>query len=75
VVYDYLGPALALLMPTARLFDVSLVASAARREPAVSADGEGLDVLGIQDQLYGPHYLNTFVLAGDLLSVTQRIGV
>lgn len=55
MVYDYLGPVLVLLMSTALLFDVSLVPSAARREPAVSADREGLDVLGIQDQLYGPH--------------------
>ena len=78
LVYDYKCPVVALLMPAELLFGVSLLPSidvAACRELAISADREGLDLLGIQDHPYAPQYVDTFVLAGDLLAVTRRIGV
>src|SRR6201991_504012 len=78
LIYDHVHPDSVLMMSSELLFGVSLVPSidvAACRELAVSADREGLDLLGIQDHPYVPEYLDTFVLAGDLLSVTQRIGV
>ncbi|WP_326834825.1 LLM class flavin-dependent oxidoreductase [Amycolatopsis rhabdoformis] len=42
---------------------------------ARAADAAGLDLIGIQDHPYVPNYLDTFVLAGDLLAATERISV
>lgn len=47
----------------------------AHRELARAAEESGLQLLGIQDHPYVPDYLDTFVLAGELLAVTERISV
>ncbi|TNC19393.1 LLM class flavin-dependent oxidoreductase [Amycolatopsis alkalitolerans] len=45
------------------------------REIAVAAEESGLRLLGIQDHPYVPDYLDTLVLAGQVLAVTSRISV
>jgi alkanesulfonate monooxygenase SsuD/methylene tetrahydromethanopterin reductase-like flavin-dependent oxidoreductase (luciferase family) len=45
------------------------------RELAMAAEESGLQLLGIQDHPYVPHYLDTFVLAATLLAATSRISV
>lgn len=47
----------------------------AHREIAVAAEESGLRLLGIQDHPYIHDYLDTFVLAGHLLTVTSKISV
>ncbi len=59
-------------------FGVSLAPGrdvAANRALAVAADEGGLDLLGLQDHPYVPHFLDTFVVAGDLLAATRNISV
>ncbi|GGJ92167.1 N5,N10-methylene tetrahydromethanopterin reductase [Streptomyces camponoticapitis] len=59
-------------------FGVSLAPTtdvAGNRALALAADENGLDLIGIQDHPYVPDYLDTFVLAGDLLAATRRISV
>ncbi|MGW4488008.1 LLM class flavin-dependent oxidoreductase [Amycolatopsis sp. NPDC004368] len=48
---------------------------AGNRRFARAADEAGLDLIGIQDHPYVPSYLDTFVLAGDLLAATEKISV
>ncbi|MET7991103.1 LLM class flavin-dependent oxidoreductase [Amycolatopsis sp. NPDC005232] len=45
------------------------------RQFARAAEAGGLDLIGIQDHPYVPSYLDTFVLAGDLLAHTDKISV
>lgn len=47
----------------------------AHRELAMAAEESDLRLLGIQDHPYVADYLDTFVLAGDLLGVTTEISV
>ena len=42
---------------------------------AQAAEEDGLDLIGIQDHPYVANYLDTFVLAGDLLAATKKITV
>ncbi|MCI2423376.1 LLM class flavin-dependent oxidoreductase [Saccharopolyspora sp. K220] len=42
---------------------------------ALAAEKGGLDLIGLQDHPYVPEYLDTFVLAGDLLAATRQITV
>ena len=59
-------------------FGVSLLPTtdvAANRAFALAAEDGGLDLIGIQDHPYVPDFLDTFVLAGDLLARTRRISV
>ncbi|MCE7002384.1 LLM class flavin-dependent oxidoreductase [Kibdelosporangium philippinense] len=59
-------------------FGVSIAPStdvASNRALAVAADEGGLDLIGIQDHPYVSDFLDTFVVAGDLLAATQNISV
>ncbi|WP_217428487.1 LLM class flavin-dependent oxidoreductase [Microlunatus speluncae] len=59
-------------------FGVSLVPTTdvtANRAFAAAADDGGLDLIGIQDHPYVSDYLDTFVVAGDVLARTRRISV
>jgi alkanesulfonate monooxygenase SsuD/methylene tetrahydromethanopterin reductase-like flavin-dependent oxidoreductase (luciferase family) len=59
-------------------FGVSLIPTTdvtENRKVAVTAEQGGLDLIGLQDHPYVPNYLDTFVVAGDLLAATERISV
>lgn len=59
-------------------FGVSLAPTtdvAGNRILALTAEENGLDLIGIQDHPYVADYLDTFVLAGDLLAATRSISV
>lgn len=58
-------------------FGVSVVPTASEYpqivEDVTLADGEGLDLVGIQDHPYQRRFLDTFALIGDLLARTERV--
>lgn len=59
-------------------FGVSLTPTTdveANRAFAVAAEDGGLDLIGIQDHPYVAGFLDTFVVAGDVLANTSRISV
>ncbi len=59
------------------VFGVSLEPSvdvARDRAVALAAEGAGLDLVGVQDHPYVAGYLDAFVLMGELIARTERIG-
>jgi alkanesulfonate monooxygenase SsuD/methylene tetrahydromethanopterin reductase-like flavin-dependent oxidoreductase (luciferase family) len=59
------------------VFGVSLEPSvdvARGRAVALAAERAGLDLIGVQDHPYVARYLDAFVLMGDLIARTERIG-